>query len=838
MSNWSFDILRQGGWDLWVLVCAVATLVLATYAVAGTPWRRPGGWISLGLVAVGVLGTLIVLLWPALHDARVGIVWTFTLLSILSAAFYLNLLTQLGSGKVIGLLAMRITALGLAILMFFEPILRRTTVLKPEKPIVFLIDTSGSMSFPDEQNGPTRLQKVWQTLRPEIKKLNDHFLPRYFTFDTDLRELKNPDDLAKMVADGKATDIATAIAKATNKETRKDANFILISDGIDNTSSNVAEAMGNSDRPLHALLVGSDQAEPATLANVAVDNVEAPDDFMVGHESKIKVTIKSTALANRVVDVKLSDVDDTGKPKGDITTQKLVLQPLPQGQPVELPYKPRSIGVHKMAVWIDPIPGERSLADNRQDFQGLADDPKIKVLYMETARPEYKPVKKAMEADGNVEVATYLRITTTKFEAGGKNSGDPFTQLPTTLDEWKKFDVIIIGDLDAAFFNRAQQTALEQLVSGGAGLMMLGGEHTFGPGNYQNTSIEKILPVFVGDASSPQEKTLFVPRLTAEGATHPAMEGLSDWFGVDDRPGTKQLPPLRGNVVVPRAKTGAEILLTHLDRPGPDGKPQIVLATERYGQGRSAAFTVDTTYLWSLPLKGLGQKSPYESFWGQMVRWLAGEDVRKRQTAAGIDAMINKSIYQLGESVRVRARVRDQRGDVTEFAQVAMVVKKAGDKQPASQKPLTPVSSTKGLYDTVIETPEKGDYVIALVASKDGKELGKSQLKFTVIPPADEMLKLAANPGLLEQIAGKNKEGSYRDLPKLGELLDKLISAQKNIATVKTETVKMGNTLSSILAFTGHNPEWADKFDLPMQGGLVFVLLVMEWMLRRRWQLP
>ena len=61
-----------------------------------------------------------------------------------------------------------------------------------------------------------------------------------------------------------------------------------------------------------------------------------------------------------------------------------------------------------------------------------------------------------------------------------------------------------------------------------------------------------------------------------------------------------------------------------------------LLATQLYGQGRSAAFTLDTTYLWYLPLRGMGQDSPYNLLWGQLVRWLAGQDVRNRQRGAGM----------------------------------------------------------------------------------------------------------------------------------------------------------------------------------------------------------
>src|SRR5205814_86302 len=113
----------------------------------------------------------------------------------------------------------------------------------PERPVLLLIDTSGSMSFPDVQNGPTRLQSVWQTLRPQAERLREHFVPSYFAFDSGLRELKTPEQLATLQADGKSTDIVGAIVGALSKTTKEDAVVVLISDGIDNTSPNPADAL-------------------------------------------------------------------------------------------------------------------------------------------------------------------------------------------------------------------------------------------------------------------------------------------------------------------------------------------------------------------------------------------------------------------------------------------------------------------------------------------------------------------------------------------------------------------------------------------------------------------
>ena len=283
---------------------------------------------------------------------------------------------------------------------------------------------------------------------------------------------------------------------------------------------------------------------------------------------------------------------------------------------------------------------------------------------------------------------------------------------------------------------------------------MLGGQNSFGPGGYESSPIEKALPVFVGQKDNAQDKSRFVPRLTADGLTHPILDGLTDWFGVDQKRGTRTLPPLNGNVIVNRPKSGAQVLMVHEDRAGPDGQPEIVLATQRYGQGRSAAFTVDTTYLWYLPLRGMGQDSPYNKLWGQLIRWLAGQDVRDRQRGAGMEALLNKSNYQLGENVKLRARVRDEKGDATKFAQVSATLTNNTDHTSKTLS-LNSADSQPGMYELIMPNPDKGEYQLEVVATKDGKELGRQKLGFSVIPPADEMLKIAANPQLLIDIANK-----------------------------------------------------------------------------------
>ena len=100
------------------------------------------------------------------------------------------------------------------------------------------------------------------------------------------------------------------------------------------------------------------------------------------------------------------------------------------GQTVDLPFKPAKTGVQKLAIWVDPVPGERSTVDNRQELQGLAIDPRIKVLYVEgRARPEYRELNRALARDTNIELASLLRIQAERFAASGNVDGEPFKQL-------------------------------------------------------------------------------------------------------------------------------------------------------------------------------------------------------------------------------------------------------------------------------------------------------------------------------------------------------------------------------------------------------------------------
>jgi len=68
--------------------------------------------------------------------------------------------------------------------------------------------------------------------------------------------------------------------------------------------------------------------------------------------------------------------------------------------------------------------------------------------------------------------------------------------VPTSLRDLERYDLVILSDIPAFKISASQMRLLEMYVQDlGGGLVMVGGENSFGPGGYFQTRLEKVLPV-------------------------------------------------------------------------------------------------------------------------------------------------------------------------------------------------------------------------------------------------------------------------------------------------------------------------------------------------------
>ena len=72
----------------------------------------------------------------------------------------------------------------------------------------------------------------------------------------------------------------------------------------------------------------------------------------------------------------------------------------------------------------------------------------------------------------------------------------PPSGIPSTAKELEKFDLVLVSDVPAHLMGAGQMQALDTYVGQmGGGLIMAGGEDSFGSGGYERTRIEQIMPV-------------------------------------------------------------------------------------------------------------------------------------------------------------------------------------------------------------------------------------------------------------------------------------------------------------------------------------------------------
>jgi uncharacterized membrane protein len=628
------------------------------------------------------------------------------------------------------------------------------------------------MSVSDWPDTPHRLALAAAQVREYLDRLAAAFNVQLYTFDTRARPVEAgqwPEP------EGEATNITRAVKDVLALARRADTSgLVLLSDGLHNAGGDVVRdttALGPP--PVYAVGVGTDLTRESGYQDISIENVRAPEESVVDNVTRVTVDVEAVGLADRSVEVQLREGDTL------LSAQPLRLDGTPGSQSITLTITPTTTGRHTYTVRIPPDPAERRSENNTRDLYLLVTDPKIRVLYVEgVVRPEYKPLKSVLETDPNVELVALVQVRKGEFLQSGSRKDIALAGFPQTLEDMRKFDVFLLGDLDRSYFSAKQLENLKTAASEGKGLLMIGGYASFGPGGYEGTPVEEILPVFVGPRDIGQETAPFVLKLTPEGEAHPIFYGATDFFmpstpGDESRRDESQgLPTLKGCTRLGRPKPGASVLAVHPDRAGPAG-PLVVLAVQSYGRGRTAAFAADTTYQWYLPYKALGRDSPYIKFWGQMVRWLANKEIKETADEPGVTLLVHKPFYNPGESVTVRVRVREEEGRATNYADVTgSLIGAGGERTPL---PLVLALGSVGMYEAKLDPPDPGEYKILVEARKDGKRLGIAEDSFVVGRANQEFDRLSIDAALLKRLA-QATGGEYYEPANFGDLVERLRS--------------------------------------------------------------
>lgn len=723
----------------------------------------------------------------------------------LTGLFYYRAYGSLKAGQWQLLLALRGVAILIVVLLLFRPVFSYHKDEEHKPSVLFLLDRSSSMSISDNATGVTRFNLAREQVESWWEKLKDDFSLQIVAFAERAQPLETIEQVRLLQPDGKSTSLSRALEAAAAALPRQDVEaVILLSDGVHNSAADPLEVAGKVGVIVHTVGVGASLRSDATYRDIDVVGIACDDRLLLNNKAEIVASVEGIGLTGRVVEVVLKDGDD------EIDRKELTVDDVEGAQEISFEITPSVKGRHTYSVSVPPAGEEKIDENNSRSAVALVVEPGIRVLYIEgTLRAEFGAiVDRFLAKDPDLEFAALVQTRKNHFLRRSNIPDLQMDAIPTDAETVNSFDVFIFGDLDASFIRPEQQQLIADRVRGGAGLVMLGGYHSLGPGHYEGTPLGEILPVNVGPADIGQVTDEFLPTLTPAGSNHPIFYNIASFFPTRQGAGEREgLPPLDGCTRVAGPRPTAEVLAVCDD----EGGELPVLAVHTVGKGRAAAFTGDTTRKWEQGPKARGEESPFLQFWGQMVRWLAGRDSSVEKKAS-IAASTDKGFYEPEEPIRLSAVVRNAEGEGASDAKVVARIRNPAGRPDEVE--LSVVPGPSGNFSGTYEPVDAGPHEIVLAAQIGDQSLESEKIVVEIGRPNLEFEKLDLDEPMLTRIA-TDAGGRYVHISTAGHLIDQLDK------TIRKKRLYFEKPLFNPPLF------W-----------LIFVgVITVEWVMRKRFQL-
>jgi uncharacterized membrane protein len=652
--------------------------------------------------------------------------------------------------RVLALIILRLLALLMAGLVLLRPSLASRSDLRLPSTVLFLIDRSGSMTIQDEIDGQSRWDYMRQMLakaEPVLQKLRDEHnvsvVMYAFAEDAD-----DYDPNGK--PDGKRTDFGKALEKLFGIYGR-DRNIralVVISDGADNGTlfAPVNEpARWRLPCPTHTFGVGknttADRQHDIAITNI----VAAPSPVAIKGKLTVKGYVDAPGFVNSKVRMHLFFDDQEVMARDEIlrleaNNEVTLVADAPTKRPKE--------GEIRVTLKLDPLPGELTVANNEISTYVAVTQEGLSVLLVDQPRyPEPQIICDALVPDPRIRVyPAWLRT----------DEASPDQAALFNLEK-QHYDVIILGDLSAKRLSGGNQGILEKIQTlvkeQGAGLLMMGGNDSFGNSDWKGTPIEDALPVFLDVRGQVDGKVRIDP--TAPGLGRFVMRLLDK--SEDNKALWKELPELDGMTRLGKEKPGATILAVRAGSSDP------ILVSQDYGKGRTIAFACDTTWRWQL----LGQpksekgKEAHARFWRQMVLWLAHQE----EAEGSVRVKLDRRRLDAGEKLPFTVELRGKGGVQAKEAQFdATVVDPSGVEMVVATAAETDSSRAAG---TFWKTDKPGEYRLNVRGrgkDADGQAIpeDRASARFVVSLNDTEMSRRAADQTFLANLAAAGGGKFYK----------------------------------------------------------------------------
>jgi hypothetical protein len=597
--------------------------------------------------------------------------------------------------------------------------------------------------------------------------------------------------------DTRGTDLGAALNQAVQDASQQSVDaVVLVTDGGHNAPGDPREpATSLRGVPLFIVPIGSSLVP----RDVILHHIQCPRAAF--KNDTVMVDAMVTAYYCQGEQVRVELLSDAAV----VDSQTLMVSsPVFDGR-VAFRWKAAELGRHILKVRALPLPRERSLDNNEAQTEVEVMEDTIRVLLADDLpRWEFRYLAMLFKRDKHVEFDQLI------FEPNDDSQAAAQQSFPQDLAGWRKYRVVILGDVTPAELPPAQQDLLRKyVVEDGGNLIIIAGE-TAMPEAFAGQPLGAMIPVSTAPIAPNQAFSLAV---TAEGSVSAPTQLDDDplaseriWRETSGRLPIYNLSPFS------RPKPTSHVLIAATS--GQVSDPRAFLSWQYVGLGRVIYIAAPITYQLRY---GIGDLY-HHRFWGQLLRWAVAREMTGGSKT--VHLLTDKNRYEVGEQAQIVLRLTANDGAPVAGAQCG--IEAIRQNQVAKVIDLHEEAGTPGAYRGLfadlpagpITLRATGATVQSLLAG-EGRTEPVEQLLNVDIKGTTELNDPVCNLPLLNQIADAG-----------GGVLLPPAALQNALARLNVAPDAQDTEL-------GRQPAWDRWSFLWIFAGC----LTIEWLARRYWRM-
>jgi hypothetical protein len=642
-----------------------------------------------------------------------------------------------------------------------------------------------------------------------LKDVADHASIERYTFASDVLSLSSNNwrDVLRTNNNPAAnsTDLGAALNFAAQEAAKQSVDaVVMITDGGHNTPDDPRQgAAALRDVPLFIVPIGAVEMPRDAILH----HVHAPRAVFKNDTAVIDAMVTAYSCEGEQLQIELlNDGVVVEKHIIDVTTRTY------DGR-VSFQWKGAVTGRHSLLVRILPVPGELTLDNNQTQVEVEVMEDVIKVLVADDLpRWEFRYVVNLFKRDKHVAFEQLL------FEPND-DSPTPTQQIhlvpsfPRDLAGWRKYRVIILGDISPSELSAAQQEMLRKYVSEEGGNLIVIAGQTAMPAAFADQPLGAMIPATAtGEPNNPNRP--FNLAVTAEGSSSVPTQLDDDplaservWREMSTKLPIYNLSPIS------KPKPTAHVLIA-ANAPGTSSEDQAFLSWQYIGLGRVIYIAAPVTW----QLRYQNGDLYHHRFWGQLLRWAIAREISTGSKTVRL--LTDKTAYTKGDTAQIGLRLAQVDGQAVTGAQCNVEARQDGRVIaiiPLHEEPGSP-GAYRGTLDNLSLGPVTlragGNIVATLLAAEGHPE------------PVEQII--AVDPAVSSEL-----NDPLCNLPLLGEIADASGGSLTPPASLKNALAHL-NTVpdvkENVLSVEALWDRWIYLW-------LFLAFVAAEWLVRKYWRM-